>query len=154
MKESIGSTASFNIVIAFIAIVFAFLAASLSYYKAYKVNNVITNSILKYEGFNDLSKSEINAKLAGIGYQRYGTNCGDTKSFNGVDFSKVDDGDGFCIYFNNNSTSHSYQYGIVTYMTINIPIIGEFLKIPVNTVSKEIYGCYGNNSSYGSYNCD
>ena len=59
MKESIGGTASLNIALAFISIVFAFLAAALSYYKAFKVNNIISNAIEKYEGFNELSINEM-----------------------------------------------------------------------------------------------
>ena len=45
MKTSIGSTISMNIVFTFIVIIFAFVMAALSYYKAYKVNNIIADSI-------------------------------------------------------------------------------------------------------------
>lgn len=146
MKESIGSTASLNIVFVFIAIIFAFLAASLSYYKAFKVNNIISNSILKYEGYNNLSINEINTRLNSIGYQRYDANCGDTKNFNGQEFTSINNGqDGICVYMNVNGKY--YQYGITTYMTINLPVIGELIKIPINTTSNEIYGCFGNNGS-------
>ena len=149
MKESIGGTASLNIALTFIAIVFAFLAASLSYYKAFKVNNIITNSIEKYEGFNDLSINEINIQLNSIGYQRYSSNCSNTRNFKGNKFNLVNDNiDGVCIYFYNDDSSKMYQYGITTYMTINLPIVSEFIKIPINTVTNMIYGCYGNNDSY------
>ena len=144
MKESIGSTASLNIVFVFIAIIFAFLAASLSYYKAFKVNNIISNSILKYEGYNNLSINEIDTRLNSIGYQRYDVNCGDFKNFNGQEFTSINNGqDGICVYMNVNGKY--YQYGITTYMTINLPVVGELIKIPINTTSNEIYGCFGNN---------
>jgi len=157
MKESIGSTASLNIVFVFIAIIFAFLAASLSYYKAFKVNNIISNSILKYEGYNALSSNEIDSKLNSIGYQRYNVNCPLTKEFNGVENDLVSDGEnGICVYLYsaadiNNTTDNSdryYQYNIITYMTINLPVVGELIKIPVKTTTDEIYGCYANNDSY------
>lgn len=152
MKESIGSTASMNIVITFLAIVFAFLAATLSYYKAFKVNNIITHSIVKYEGYNSLSIAEINSKLQSIGYQRYSANCPANKKFNGLEFTLVPNQsvEGICIYFYNDTAHKQYQYGIVTYMTINLPIVSNFIKIPVNTTTSEIYGCYGNNESYGN----
>lgn len=154
MKESIGSTASLNIALTFIAIVFAFLAATLSYYKAFKVNNIITNSIEKYEGFNNLSRDDINLKLNSIGYQRYDVNCPDTKNFKGLEFMLVNDNiDGVCIFFHNDEVNKTYEYGITTYMTINLPIVSEFIKIPINTVSDQIYGCYGNNSKYGENSC-
>ena len=33
-------------------------------------------------------------------------------------------------------------------MTINLPVVGELIKIPVKTTTDEIYGCYANNDSY------
>lgn len=143
MKESIGSTASLNIMLAFIAIVFAFLAASLSYYKAFKINNAITNSIEKYEGYNDLAINEINQKLSNLGYQRYQVDCSDEKEFNGKTFTRVDgSGDGYCVYYYDGDNNYD-EYGVTTYMTINLPIVSDFIKIPVNTVTNQIYRCYG-----------
>lgn len=151
MKESIGSTASLNIALTFIAIVFAFLAASLSYYKAFKVNNIITSAIEKYEGFNTLAINEINLKLDNIGYQKYSTNCNSTKNFNGQTYTLVENAvNGICVYIHNDSNSKSYEYGVVSYMTINLPVISDFVKIPVNTVTSEIYGCFGDNADYGN----
>lgn len=142
MKESIGSTASLNIMLAFIAIVFAFLAAALSYYKSFKINNVITNSIEKYEGYNDLAISEIDQKLSSLGYQRYEIVCSEEKKFNGKLFKLVDgSGDGYCIYHYKGDKYD--EYGITTYMTVNLPIVSKFFKIPINTVTNEIYRCYG-----------
>lgn len=155
MKESIGGTASLNIALAFIAIVFAFLAATLSYYKAFKVNNIITNAIEKYEGVNDLSINEINLKLNSIGYQRYDSNCSKTKKIHGTTYTRIDNDNlnGLCVYFHNSKTKKNYEYAVVTYMTINLPIVSEFVKIPINSVTKEIYGCYGINEKYGYTSC-
>lgn len=155
MKESIGGTASLNIALAFISIVFAFLAAALSYYKAFKVNNIITNSIEKYEGYNSLSIKEINEKLSSIGYQKYNVDCSENKIFNGKEYSLITDDNlvnssvvsGICVYFSG-VTDDSYQYGVTTYMTINLPIVSEFIKIPINTVTSETYKCFG------EYNCN
>ena len=68
MKESISYTFLLNIVIVFVFTCFAIVMGVLSYYKAFKVNNIITNSIEKYEGFNNLSRNDINLKLNSIGY--------------------------------------------------------------------------------------
>ena len=145
MKESIGSTASLNIVLAFIAIVFAFLAAALSYYKAFKINNSITNAIEKYEGYNALTQNEIEQKLISFGYQNYGSNCPNTKTFNKKIFGLIEDsvGSGYCVYEYNSPDGEYSEYGITTYMTINLPIISDFIKIPINTVSNQIFRCYG-----------
>ena len=153
MKESIGGVASLNIALAFIAIVFAFVAATLSYYKAFKVNNIINNAIERYEGFNDASINEINLKLNSIGYQRFDVDCDNSNSDYTLDQRSLQI-KGICVYLNNNPDSKTYKYKITSYMTINLPIISEFIKIPVNTVTNEIYGCYGLNEYYGITKCD
>lgn len=150
MKESIGSTASLNIVLTFLAIVFAFLAASLSYYKAYKVNNVITNAIEKYEGYNDKAAKEINLKLISLGYQKYRVNCPNSKNYDSKEYELVTDrsGDGICAYIHNDENTRSYNYVITTYMTLKLPIVGNFIRFPINTSTQETYGCFANNDSY------
>ena len=142
MKESIGSTAVLNIMITFIVIVFAILSASLSYYKAYKVNNNLVNSIEKYEGYNSISKKEINIKLNGIGYQRVSINCNSKK--NGMDLINGDTfkSDGYCMY-KSNETGCYERYGVVTYITFNVPVVNNLLKIPVFSKSNRIYTRYG-----------
>lgn len=150
MKESIGSTASLNIVLTFLAIVFAFLAASLSYYKAYKVNNIVTNAIEKYEGYNDIAAKEINLKLISLGYQKYKVNCPQEKNYDNKKYELITDksGEGICVYIHNNASTRSYDYVITTYMTLKLPIVGNFIKFPINTTTNDIYGCYANNDSY------
>lgn len=150
MKESIGSTASLNIVFAFIAIVFAFVAGALSYYKAFKINNVITSSIEKYEGFNSLAVDQINLQLSGLGYQRLNVNCPDVRRFGDKEFEldlNPNNGDGYCIYHYSSQTDNpdDYydEYGVTTYMSINFPILNRLIRIPVNTTTHEIYRCYG-----------
>ena len=153
MKESIGGTAALNIALTFIAIVFAFLAATLSYYKAYKVNNIIINSLEKFEGHNSLAFAEINNKLDSIGYQRFSNaNCKSILKFGDYDYQPVShDNDGFCVYMRYNNKKKTYQYVAVSYMTINLPILSDIVRIPVKAVTKELYGCYGSNSSFTAY---
>lgn len=106
MKQSIGYTVSLNIVIVFIVIVFAFIGGSISYYKAYKVNNVIEDSIEKYEGFNELSKKDIEMKLSSLGYDRSFVNCGkrNVKADSSDNKQLIDkvsgSGEGYCVYYN------------------------------------------------------
>lgn len=152
MKESIGSTASLNIVLVFLAVVFAFIAASLSYYKAFKVNNIIVNSIEKYEGFNDKAIAEIDVKLDSIGYKRINLSCSNEPIlYNKRYYNLVDkeSGKGICIYFNQNQENKTYSYLVVTFMTIDLPVIKNFMNFPIKTVTNEMYGCYGKNQSYG-----
>lgn len=149
MKQSIGSTAAINIAFTFIAIVFAFLAGTLSYYKAFKINNIITTSIEKMEGFNDKAIAEINSKLSSIGYEQSVIECPFEKKFNNISYYSdvhTSSVNGVCVYYYYNSDKKTYQYGITTYMTINIPIISNILRMPINTITQEIYGCFGVNN--------
>ena len=68
MKQGIGEIATLNIIIIFIVIVFGLLSATISYYKAFKVNTRILDIIEKYEGYNEFSRSEIERSLDTIGY--------------------------------------------------------------------------------------
>ena len=68
MRESIGTAFMLNFIVLFIFLVFAFLAGTFSYYKAYRVNNYIVNSIEMYEGYNQYSKAQIDVGLTSMGY--------------------------------------------------------------------------------------
>ena len=167
MKQSIGYTVSLNIVIVFIVIIFCFIGGAISYYKAFKVNNIIADNIEKYEGYNDLSKNEINRQLSSLGYNMSKVECGKHKVqghpgkyVRGIDTNQkfTDSDNGYCVYYNvpkcleNNSSGENsycpaeeYNYIIKTYLRFNLPIINKWLKFPVYTKTNNIYACYGNN---------
>ena len=140
MRQSIGMSQQLNLIIIFILIVFGLIAASLSYYKAFKINNVITDSIEKYEGYNDFSKNEIKNSLASLGYQKISINCNNN--------NLSDKSDGFCAYLGdikkNGDNVVSYNYKVTTYMYIDLPIIN-IIKIPITATTNQI-SCVGNNN--------
>lgn len=127
MRQSIGMNAQLNLIITFILIVFGLIAASLSYYKAFKVSNVIIDSIEKYEGYNEFSEEEISRNLSTLGYQGSYRRCGDD-NLNDTNF-------GYCVYLDDDDCS--YKYDITTYMTFQLPI-ASFIKIPVGFSTKQI----------------
>lgn len=156
MRESIGTTFILNFIVIFIVFIFAFLAGTLSYYKAFKVNNAIIFAIEKYEGYNELAKAEIKTKLKSLGYQTDNVKYRYKKSsdVNPVLLTKTENGncvDGYCIfiYFNENApktekgakstTNIYYSLGVLTNMRINFPVIGSMLYIPVFSKTYNIY---------------
>lgn len=141
MRQSIGMNAQLNIIIIFIFIVFALIAASLSYYKAFKVNNVIVNSIEKYEGFNSESQSEIEKNLKILGYQQGVKDC--KSDYSDIKTAKITT-NGYCVEYVSNLSKGTYSYKVTTYMTIDLPIIS-VIKIPVKTSTSNI-ACLGNNT--------
>lgn len=146
MKQAIGSVPIYNIIIVFIVITFGFLAATLSYMKAFKVNGLIAKSLENYEGYNALSDSEITNTLTSIGYR-----VGDPSTFtcpikNGK--SAVSAGRTknhiYCIYEyeyyqNGNVKTRYFNYGIITYIFFDVPIIGGTFKIPVYSETEKIF---------------
>ena len=81
MRESIGGSWLFSIVVLFIALFSAFLAYSISYTRAFNVKNEIINYIERNEGFVPFSGGEAdNGK---------GTNCTDIKNCSNDDLLKA-----------------------------------------------------------------
>jgi len=156
MRESVGEWFTYNIIIIFIVIVFGLLTATLSYYKAFKLNSSILYSIDKFEGYNDLSKKEIEANLDTLGYTKDGgKNCPRRGSLESVS----DTGTYlYCVYFFSDDTADSkrngktenkplyYNYSVITYIYVNLPLIENF-KIPVYTKGERIYNFTDSNEA-------
>lgn len=131
MKQGMGFSVTINIMAVFIVVTFAFLVASLNYYKAYRVNNAISDSIEKFEGLNDLAKNEISSKLVSLGYVNGTKKC--------KDGNLNDTALNYCVYAEKNENTGKYKYKVVTFLNFNIPVINQTLNIPVKTYTKAIY---------------
>lgn len=137
MKEAIGSIPMYNFIIIFIVVTFGFLIATLMYYKAFKLNSRIAYALEEYEGYNELSKNEINRVLGTLGYRKGNANC-PNKSI-GSEKTGGTFGYPICIYESGLSSENYFNYGIITYIYIDIPLINGTFKIPVYTESEKIY---------------
>lgn len=140
MKQGIGLTYTLNFVIIFIVITFAFLFGIMSYYKAFKVNSRISNAIENHEGYNVLSVDEINNILGTLGYRTGAVTCPD-REYKGTMYSaEIGIDYAICVYeYPVNSETGYFRYGIVTYIYLDIPIIGQTLKLPVYSETEKIY---------------
>ena len=149
MKQSISTTFMLNIIIIFIILVFAFLAGTLSYTKAFRVNSKIVNALEKYEGYNELAKTEIDRILNTLSYAPIAsTKCSETKTVNNrVGHAVHLDNENFayCIYyFPDDGDNRHYSYGVQTYVYLELPIIGRTLKLPIFTKTSRIYDFWYN----------
>jgi len=132
MKQSVGQSVSINIVVIFIVIMFAIIAGILSYTKAFKVNSNIAKALETSEGYNSISKKEISRILTGLGYIKMPVSCSKETGL-------VNDGsEGICLYEVEDDENH-YSYRIVTYITFEIPVIGQTLRVPIKSKSEGIY---------------
>lgn len=137
MRQSIGYPTMLGIIITFIIITFAFLSATLSYMKGFKVNSQVTGILEKYEGYNEFSKAEISKNLNNLGYIKGTPNCKNQDGYEpAVDYSGHD----ICIYEQKDATVGNYfKYKIITYIYMDVPIIAQRIKLPVVSYSERIY---------------
>ena len=146
---------------------FGILSATISYYKAFKVNERIDASIEKFEGYNRLSEAEISDYLTSIGYTSDNdpSACPETKS-GGELIATGDNVSGnpnhlYCVYFFGDDTGGSdsgkkngdnqplyYNYSVMTFIYVDLPIVGKF-KVPVYSKAERTYNFSdGDNDRY------
>ena len=147
MRQSLGEWFTYNIIIIFILIVFGLLSATLSYYKAFKMNSSILYTIDKYEGYNSLSEEEIERNLTTMGYTAGSGTCPVRGGLKGINHT---DKHFYCVYYIEDDTAHGekngntenkplyYNYSVVTYIYIDLPLLDVF-KVPVYTKGERIY---------------
>lgn len=148
MREAIGGTWLFSIVIVFIVLFTSFLAISVNYSKAFKVKNGIINIIEKNEGVSTDTVDEISSYLDTVGYLVY-SSCPDTVTSQ----SSTDKAQGFEAS-NTNSRKFKYcvaktedtngninktYYKVTVFFRVDLPIFGEIFTFPVTGETKPIY---------------
>ena len=128
MKEAIGTSMVFNLILIFTGVFIALLIGSLAYSKGFKVRNRIIDIIEQHDGYTENSKIDINENLAAIGYKIVGLNdrC---KSHNGTSALTNDGPYDYCVY--EYQTSKGKYYGVTVYIHFDFPIVGDFINIPL-----------------------
>ena len=136
MKQSVGSIPTYTLIAVFLIIIFAFLAAIMSYYKAFKMNSRVSSVIERCEGYNSCSIYEINRLIKNYWYNVQGKiNCPE-KSGGELEVYKS----GICIYyFDNDGSSDRYSYGVVTFMIWDLPVINKWVKLPIFSKTDRLY---------------
>ena len=145
MKEATGGTFLVYWISIFMIITFAFLTATLSYMKAYKINARIVNAIEKFEGYNRLSNDEIDSKLRLWAYQTESSplkDCPTVKGQQPINDLSLNQHFAYCVYEFKHGESNKYKYynyGVRTYIYIELPIVHRLLKVPVYSETERIY---------------
>ena len=150
MRESIGSTWIFMLVISFTLIFSGFLVLTLSYSKIYKMKNEMTSIIEKYNGLNDESAGIINDYLSNSNYRTKGkcSENGDIPVYGSNTLTStevIEDFDTdyyYCITYRVNRQNKTV-YKITLFYDFNLPVFGQLTKF---TINGETYGIkYVNN---------
>lgn len=134
MKEAIGTSSVFTLILTFTAIFIALFVGSIAYSKAFKVRNRIIDIIEENKGYNDDVMLLIQENLATIGYQIVNEPCPNT---NGQDAMDPKSDYHFCVY--QFSADRGNYYGVKVFIRLDIPVIGSTIKIPVYGETKTIY---------------
>ena len=162
MRQAVGSTWIFGIVLAFTLIFSGFLVLALSYSKAYKLKNEMTSIIEKYEGItktdkkNNLGSIQImNDYLKNSGYKAKG-HCylsEYTGKVYGVDnlsdnylteVTEANQSNNFyyCVSYNSDKKSCTTLFTITVFYDFNLPVLGDIRQYSVTGQTNEIYKAY------------
>ena len=145
MRESLGGSLLFNLVIIFTSIVILVFVSIMAYSKAYRAKDRIIE-IIEENGTYSTSTTYINDELKRIGY---GTD--NKKNCPRQNIVFYEDGMvrtmiisnlntttyNYCIYeIKKKSSENSKYYKVITYTTFRLPIIGDFIKFKVEGETK------------------
>lgn len=162
MKEAIGGTWLFGIVITFIVFFTTFISFSTNYARVFKVKDEVLTIIERYKGVNASSVAKINERLSGLGYSGKGKcvdNSGEKSSstknysrwlgFNhgGGDPIKNSNRSNYCIrrYLISSGTTGpighptSAYYQVVVFFELDWPVVGSLFNTRVDGETSVIH---------------
>lgn len=139
MRESIGNSYVFNIIIVFVGIIILILVGSLSYSKAFKIKTKVISIIEKNKGYNNTTvRTEIDDYLNTVGYRVTRTaDRGKCKDVNGVKAMNTGNNYDYCIY--RFDTVRGPYYRVTVFISFDIPVISSYLRIPMSGETRVIY---------------
>ena len=143
MREAIGGTWLFGLVLTFIVFFASFLALSINYAKAFNVKNSIVDLVSKYEGNNCKARKSIKDYLVSTGYLVSGV-C--LNGYQGYDMegNEVDPGKKayYCILngdTGDNTVLNKNYYRIMIFFHIDLPIVGDLTTFRIKGETESIY---------------
>lgn len=145
MRTSLGGTAIMYIFIVFFILMAFLLTGTVIYYKGYKINSQIANSLEKFEGYNQYSATDMDRVFKNLGYRLKSND----KCLNGETGSCLGENSKYnfsltCSRSNKNQGSnwvggnYYITYKIKTYIYIDLPL-NINLKIPITSKTNPIY---------------
>ena len=144
MREAIGGTWLFGLVITFIVFFASFLAVSVNYSRAFNVKNNIVDLISKNEGNSCHTRLEIAEYLKDVGYLVPGK-CSSSSigyKLNGDSLGKGAQKAYYCIEKEITGVSTSIEknyYSVEIFFRIDLPVVGELFTFKIKGESEYIY---------------
>ena len=145
MREAIGGTWLFGLVITFIVFFASFLAVSINYSKAFNVKNNVVDLIGKYEGNNCNARNKIASYLKDTGYL-VASNCtsDDAYTYQGYDLNgnPVTEKAYYCISEDSTDSSTVIDknfYRVVIFFRIDLPMVGDLFTFKIKGETESVY---------------
>jgi len=150
MREAIGGSWLFGLVITFIVFFASFLAISINYSKAFNVKNNMVDLISKYEGNNCQARKKITEYLYTEGYIVPGTCPEDYTGYN----QNGEESSGKSLYCiksekisSEKTTLNKKYYRVVVFFKIDLPMFGNLTTFQVKGETESIYFATDNNKT-------
>ncbi len=139
MREAVGGSILFYIILGFIGVFIVFIAIVLNYASAYRTNNYVVNMIEQYEGTYDFGRSgDENDEETLVGYLKR------NKYYNGLKVT-CDNVGGI--------NPRGAVFNVTTYINFYIPLIEVGFPIAIKNDTKTIYGVNCNDDIVTSTGC-
>ena len=154
MRQTIGATWVFQVVIIFTLIFAAYIALTINYSKSFRIKNEVISIVEKSQGFTDDGIRLVNNYLLSSGYRTMGKCKASTDAITyGVfDLSldtatnsaeKAIEGKDYFYCFTKYSNYHSYfntraYYRVSLFFRFDLPVIGDLYTFDVDGQSSEI----------------
>ena len=113
MKDAVGSSVLFMIILGFIALYIVFIGVIMNYAATYRASNYVITSLEETEG--NVSKSELVSMLRARKY------------YNDLEIS--------C-----STNTNGAVYQVTTFVSFDVPLLGVDLELEVRNETKTIYG--------------
>ena len=146
MREAIGGTWIYQLVIIFMLIFVAFLALTMNYTKAFKIKNDLLSIVEKYEGFSKKSIPIINNYLSSSGYTTSGS-CLEgemgSKDLKSDVLEEVKPGEKYFYCVSKTSTGtetriRRARYKIRVFFRFDLPVVGNLYTFQVDGTTIDI----------------
>ena len=150
MREAIGGTWLFGLVITFIVFFASFLAVSINYSKAFNVKNNVVDLIGKYEGNNCNARKKISNYLRTTGYLVMGAcpeeDASGICTYKGYDLNGHPVASTKKAYYwvsldttESSTTIDKQFYRVVIFFRIDLPLVGDLTTFSIKGETESIY---------------
>ncbi len=131
MNEAIGNSMIFQIIITIVCIAIGIVFFSLGYSKTYKTKNKVIDIIERGNGFpgkDNIVAAKIDEYFKDVGYSSFTEDNSKCPNLDGI--SNINEplrAYFYCVY--PHVTSKGIYYTVRVYMSYNLPIIGDIIKL-------------------------